>query len=185
MKEQFRYKISNYLLQQEVRNSKRQAAVISFSDARSIGILYDATQDQDYELIKNYVKDLRGFSKDVLALGYYNRRELPGTRYMKLGLDFFTQKALNWKHKPSHPIVTNFINREFDILICMNLDRSIPIRYVASMAKAQFKIGIYDPQCERIFDFMIKVEEKPSLKILVDQVNHYIKLIKNEKYQET
>jgi hypothetical protein len=185
MNEQLRYKISNFLLQREIRNSNRQAAVIPFSDAKSIGILYDATQDQDYELIKNYVKDLRGYSKDVLALGYYNRKELPATRLMKLGLDFFTQKALNWKLKPNHPIVTNFMNREFDILICMNLDRSIPIRYISSMTKAKFKIGKYDPDCARIFDFMIKVEDNSDMRILIEQVNHYLKLIRNEKYQET
>ena len=185
MKEQLRYKISNYLLQQEIKNSTRQVAVVPFSEARSIGILYDATADQDYEMIKNYVKNLRSYSKDVLALGYYNRKELPGTRFMKLGLDFFTQKALNWKFKPNHPIVSNFINREFDILICMNMDRSVPIRYVASLAKAHFKIGKYDPLCSRIFDFMIKVEEKPDLKIMIEQINHYLNLIKNEKYQET
>ena len=185
MKEQLRYKISNYLLQKEIRNSSRQTSVISFNDAKTIGIIYDATADQDYELIKNYVKDLRGHSKEVIALGYYNRKELPGTRFMKLGLDFFTQKALNWKMKPNHPIVNNFMTREFDILICMNLDRSIPIRYISSLTKARFKIGKYDPVCSRIFDFMIKVEDKPDLKIMIEQVNHYLKLIRNEKYQET
>ena len=184
MKEQLRYKISNYLLQQEIRNLNRQVSVIPFSEAKNIGILYEATHDKDYELIKNYVKDLRSYSKDVLALGYYNRKELPETRYIKLGLDFFTLKSLNWKMKPNHPIVTNFMNREFDILICMNLDRSIPIRYVSSHTKARFKIGRYDPVCAKIFDFMIKVEDKPDLRIMIEQVNHYLKLIKNEKYQE-
>ncbi len=184
MKEQLRYKISNYLLQKEIRNLNRQASVVPFNDAKSIGILYEATQDRDYELIKNYVKDLRSYSKDVLSLGFYNRKELPETRYMKLGLDFFTLKSLNWKMKPGHPIVTNFMNREFDILICMNLDRSIPIRYVASLTNARFKIGRYDPVCSRIFDFMIKVEEKPELRIMIEQVNYYLKLIRNEKYQE-
>ena len=185
MKEELRYKISNFLLQKEIKNLKRQPKVISFDAAKSIGILYDATHDKDYELIKNYVKDLRAYSKDVHSLGFYNRKELPGTRFMKLGLDFFTLKSVNWKLKPNHSIVNNFVNREFDILICLNLDRSIPLRYVSSMTKAGFKIGKYDPPDARIFDFMIKVEEKPTLRTMIDQVNHYLKLIRNEKYQET
>ena len=95
MKQQLRYKISDYLLQQEIKKSSRSTKVVPFSKAKSIGILYDATIDKDYELIKNYVKDLRGASKDVLALGFFDSKELPGTRFMKLGLDFFTRKSLN------------------------------------------------------------------------------------------
>ena len=76
-------------------------------------------------------------------------------------------------------------SKKLNILICLNLDRSIPLRYVSSMTKAGFKIGKYDPPDARIFDFMIKVEEKPNLRSMIDQVNHYLKLIRNEKYEET
>jgi len=176
VKQQLRHKISDYLLQQEIKNSIRQTTVVPFSNAKSIGILYDATLDNDYELIKNYVKELRAQSKDVLALGFFNNKELPGTRYMKLGLDFFTRKSLNWKLKPNHHIVNNFINK--------SLEKSIPLRYVSSMTKARFKIGKYDFQNSGIFDFMIKTEEKPTLRQMINQVNHYLNLIRNEKYQE-
>ncbi len=184
MNKELRYKISDYLLQKEIKRSNRKTTVIPFSQAKSIGILYDATVDKDYETIKNYVKDLRAASKDVLALGFFNQKELPGTRFMKLGLDFFTRKSLNWKLKPNHPIVNNFMNREFDILICLSLDKSIPLRYVSSMTKAGFKIGKYDQQDTGILDFMIKVEERPTLRQVIDQVNHYLNLIRNEKHQE-
>lgn len=126
MNQKLRTKISDYLLQQDIRKHHRKTAVIPFSNAKNIGILYDATEDKDYELIKNYVRDMRGLSKEVIALGFYNKPELPNTRFMKLGLDFFTRKALNWKMKPNNPIVSNFVNRNFDILICLNLQKSIP-----------------------------------------------------------
>ena len=184
MKQQLRYKISDYLLQQEIKKSTRRTNVIPFSKAKSIGILYDATVDKDYELIKNYVKDLRGASKDVLALGFFDSKELPGTRFMKLGLDFFTRKSLNWKMKPNHPIVNNFMKKDFDILICLGIEKSIPLLYVSSMTRASFKIGKYEPQNAGIFDFMIKVEGKPTLLQMIEQVNHYLNLIRNEKYQE-
>ena len=184
MTQQLRYKISDYLLQKEIRNSKRNTNVISFADAKSIGILYDATADADYELVKNYVKDLRSVSKDVLALGFFNSKELPGTRYMKLGLDFFTRSSLNWRMKPGNQIINNFIKKDFDILICLNLVKSIPLCYISSMTMARFKIGKYDNQSCKIFDFMIKTEDTPNLQQLITQVNHYLKLIRNEKYQE-
>lgn len=180
MNKNLRSKISGFLLQKEILKQQRKSEVVTFEQARNIGILYDATAESDYELIKNYVRDMRGLSKEVIALGYYDQKELPNTRFMKLGLDFFTQKALNWKMKPVNPIVTNFINKEFDILICLNLDRCIPLRYVSSLTRARFKIGRYDQSSAPIFDFMIKADGAITLKQMIEQVNHYLKLIKNE-----
>lgn len=184
MNRNLKHKISDYLLHKEIRKGHRNAEVVSFSDAKNIGILYDATEDKDYELIKNYVRDLRSTSKDVISLGYFNRKELPNTRFMKLGLDFFSQKSLNWRMRPNNPIVNNFIHRDFDILICLNLDNSIPLQYISSMTNARFKIGRYDKRCTNIYDFMIKVDGETSLKLMTEQVSHYLNLIKNEKHQE-
>ena len=184
MNQRFRQKISNYLLQQEIKSVRRQPILVPFQDAKNIGLLYDATLDNDYELIKQYVKDLRSYSKDVLALGYFDKKELPDTRLMKLGLDFFSRKSLNWKMKPSNAIVHSFMNKNFDILICLSLDRSIPLRYVASLTQAKFKIGKYDQSNSGIYDFMIKSEQETNLKQMIEQVNHYIKLIRNEKYSQ-
>ena len=86
--------------------------------------------------------------------------------------------------KPNNPIVNNFINRKFDILICLNLERSIPLQYVSSLAHASFKIGRFDKSDYTIYDFMIKTEGQTSLKQMIDQVNHYLNLIKNEKYEK-
>jgi hypothetical protein len=177
-------KICDYLLQKEIRKNKRKAEVITFEKAYDIGILYDATTDSDYELIKNYVRDLRAMTKDVVSLGYYDRKELPNTRFMKLGLDLFTKKALSWKMKPADPLVTNFVNRNFDILICLNLTGSIPLRYVSSMTKAKFKIGKYDPSSVNIYDLMIMVENNTSLKQMIEQTGHYLKQIRNEEHKK-
>ncbi len=184
MNQKLKHKISDYLLHKEIRKNNRETEVIPITDARNVGILYDATYDKDYELIKNYVKDLRSSTKDVQSLGYFNRKELPNTRFMKLGLDFFTQKSLNWRMRPNNPIVNNFINRNFDILICLNIDRNIPLQYVSSMTHAKFKIGRYDIKNSNIYDFMIKVDGTTTLKQMIEQVSHYLNLIKNEKHQE-
>ncbi|MBL0342060.1 MAG: hypothetical protein IPP71_14715 [Bacteroidetes bacterium] len=182
MNQKLKHKISDYLLRKEIKNNQRKGEVVSFSEANNIGILYDATEDKDYELIKNYVKEMRSPSKEVLSLGYFNRKELPNTRFMKLGLDFFTQKSLNWRMRPNNAIVQSFINRNFDILICLNLESSIPLEYVSSMTHAKFKIGRFNGKNSNIYDFMIKVEGKTTLKQMIDQVNHYLNLIKNEKH---
>lgn len=171
-------------MKKEIRAAQRNGEVVTIDRAKTIAILYDATSDKDYEIVKNYVRQLMTQSKDVVALGYFDKKELPNTRYMKLGLDFFTQKSLNWKMKPYNPIVNSFIGRPVDILIYFNVNKCIPLAYVANQVKARFRIGKYDAAYAGLFDFMIKIDENAGLKQMIDQVNHYLNLIRNEKYQE-
>lgn len=179
-----RSKIANYLFIREARHHKRTHPSVSFDKARTIGILYDATIDRNYELVKSYVKRLREeFKKDVLALGYVDKKDLPDTRMAKLGLDFFAKKNLNWHLKPTHAMVTKFINIDFDILIHLNNEKCFPLKYVCALTKAKFKIGRYDKRNSFIYDFMIDLPSHVTLIQFIEQVNHYLNLIRNEHYQ--
>ncbi|HEX5003095.1 MAG TPA: hypothetical protein VFW78_11420 [Bacteroidia bacterium] len=180
----FKTSVARFLMHRELNKIHRSGEVVSYKDADSIGILYDATAEGDYELIKELVRRMRSEGKDVVALGYFNRKELPNTRFMKLGLDFFTRKALNWKMKPGNGIVNNFMHKGFDILICLNLNSSIPLRYVAAHTKARFKIGKYDTRTPHVFDIFIKTEERYELKDMIYQIEHYLTLIRNDQYQK-
>ncbi|MBK7855053.1 MAG: hypothetical protein IPJ79_09245 [Bacteroidetes bacterium] len=179
-----RNRIGNYLFNKEFAKSKRQRGSISFQKARTIGIIYDATEERNYEIVKAYVKRLRDdFKKDVLALGYYNGLELPPMRFAKLGMDFLPKKSLNWHYKPSHPMVSKFINTGFDILIHLNLEKSFPLKYICALTNAKFKIGKFEKNQHVVYDFMIKPKEKLTLMQMIDLVNHYLHLIADEQPQ--
>jgi hypothetical protein len=152
--------------------------------ARTIGILYDATSERHYEAVKQVVKDIRSQHKEVQALGYYNRRQLPRNRFAKLGLDFFTRKSVNWYMKPGNQIITNFINTEFDILINLNIEKCFPLKYISAKTHARFKIGRYDRRNAPICDMMIQVEDGLPVAEFLGQVLHYLNLI-NHNAQET
>ncbi|MBS1765546.1 MAG: hypothetical protein JSS90_11325 [Bacteroidetes bacterium] len=175
-------KAANYLFYRELQKHPHTPRTLSFNDARTIGILYDATIERNYETVKAYVKHLRDdFKKDVLALGYYDGKELPPMRFSKLGLDFFTQKNLNWHFKPSHPMVSKFVNVDFDYLICLNIERNIPLKYISAVTKAGFKIGRYEKSSQGLYDFMISVNGNVLLPQFIDLVNNYLKHIGKDK----
>lgn len=184
-KRKIRNQIANYLFNRELRNHVRNPRTISFDSAKSIGILYEGTENEDYELVKSYVKELRDQKKEVLALGFVDQKELPNMRFSKLGLDFFTRKNLNWHLKPVHPMVTKFINGDFDILIFLNIEKSLPLKYVAAATKAKFKIGKYDRKNSKYCDFMIKTEEQVQLKQFIELVNQYLKIFSNAQHSTT
>ena len=156
--------------------------MVGFKDAKTIGIIYDSTDEKNFEIIRRYVKDLReNYKKDVLALGFYDKKDLPPTRLAKLGLDFFTRKSLNWHYRPVAPVVKNFIAKDFDILIDLHTSNSIIFRYVSASTKAKFKIGKYDKAASLFYDFMISVNDTITLPAFIDQVNHYLNLLKHEQ----
>ncbi len=179
-----RSKVANYLFLREMRHKRRVQKTIPFDQAKKIGILYDSTSDRHYETVKLFVKNIRSEHKDVLALGYYDKRELPHDRFAKLGLDFFTRKSLNWYMKPHHPIINNFINADFDILINLNIEKSFPLKYISALSNAKFKIAKYDRRNAPFCDMMIHTDENISLGKFMEQVLHYLKLLRNEYVQK-
>ena len=52
---------------------------------------------------------------------------------------------------------------------------------MVASSKAKFKIGKYTKNTERYYNFMISVNEQTQLPAFIEQVNHYLKQIKNEK----
>jgi hypothetical protein len=178
-----RTKIGHMLFMKHLKNMQRDKKVMGFAEAKSIGILYDATDFDDYETVKQYVKDMRAQHKEVLALGYVDRNELHNMQFAKLGLDFFTKKELTWNMIPQHPVVTNFINTPFDILINLHPGKNFPLQYITAMSRSRFRIGIFHKKNEAFFDLLIDVKDDRSLKNFIDQVNHYLKIIRSHDKQ--
>ncbi len=181
MKKALRQKVGRYLFLREFRSKRHNSGLVTFHEAKSIGILYDSTNEKHFEIVKKYVKSMREQDhKEVLALGYFDEKELPPMRFSKLGLDFFTRKDLNWYFKPIAPVVRNFIQREFDILIDLHTGNSIPFRYIVASSKANFKIGKYDRLAVPFYDFMLSVSDGTSFTQFIEHVNHYLKSFQHE-----
>jgi hypothetical protein len=163
----------------EMKKIRRKPEIVSFDDASKIGLLYDATDERDSEAVKSYVKSVRSnFKKDILAMGYVDRKTLPKSQYAQFGLDFFTRKDLNFQMIPVDPIVNNFINEKFDILINLNSGKCFPLRYISAMSKARFRVGRYGGNSSDFFDMMIKIKGEPTIKTVIEEIEHFLRLIK-------
>jgi hypothetical protein len=181
MKKPLRLQLAGYMFRKEFGKQHSNRKLIPFEKAASIGIIYDSTDEKDFELVKKYVREIREtHHKEVLALGYYDQKELPPMRFSKLGLDFFTRKDLNWHFKPVAAVVKNFVKKDFDILIDLHNGNSILFRYIVAGSNAKFKIGRYDWKATPFYDFMLSVPENTSLKQLMEQLTHYLNSLRND-----
>ena len=172
--------VGNMVFRQRLRLQQKQTQVVSFNDAKKIGMLYDATEEGDYETVKQYVKLLRGDHKELLALGYVDRKELSRNQFSQLGLDFFTKKNLKWNMIPDSLEVKNFIKEPFDILINLNEGNCFPLNYITAMSKARFRIGRYNKSHIHNFDMMIDAGNSTSLSNFIKEADRYLRVITNK-----
>lgn len=169
-------KIANLYLKYKLMNSFKSKDVnkFSFDKVKTVAILFDATDKEDYELMKKYVTYLREYRKKVKVIGYYAKKEVPDFALSKLEYDFFSQKELNFIGVPLPQFVEGFINEEFDLLLDLNIKHHFPLKYISSLSKANFKVGEYNEKDVNNYDLMINIEDKRTLKYLMKQIDIYL-----------
>ena len=174
--EDTKHKIGQWVFQRDLKTNKRLKEVCNLDDARSVGILYDATSESKIKQVKPFVDYFFNLKKDVKALGYVNSKQLAFHHTPKLQYDFFYQKDLNWYYKPQNYIIDNFVKKEYDILINLCDSNCIPIKYLVANSIAHFKIGQHEDGYE-IYDLMISLKEDKGMEKLMREIKHYINLI--------
>ncbi len=169
-------KIGQWVFQRDLKTNKRLKEVCNLDDARSVGILYDATSESQIKQVKPFVDYFFNLKKEVKALGYVNSKQLSFHHTPKLQYDFFYQKDLNWYYKPQNYIIDNFVKKEYDILINLCDSNCIPVKYLVANSIAHFKIGQHEEGYE-IYDLMISLKENKGMEKLMHEIKHYINLI--------
>ncbi len=174
-------KIGQFALKRYFLSQKRTPVVNNLDQAKSVGIIFDADTEKDFDLAVNYlrlIKEEYGIY-NVRAFGYYSKKhEMP---YLKrsIQVDYFTRKDLNWFNRPEGKFVNDFVKEKFDVLIDLSENDKLPLQYILAMSPALFKIGRYSNENLSFYDMMVDVKGK-SLTYFIEQVTTYLTLI-NQK----
>ena len=176
--EKIKQKVGDFFFKRDLKSNPRKREVHNLHTAQSIGILYDATKTEDMLKVSEFVNSLFQTKKDVKALGFVNLKELTHHHMPMLQFDFFFLKDLNWYYKPQNYIIKNFVEKDYDILINLCDSSCIPIKYLAGISQAKFKVGKYDKDID-LFDMMIDVKEN-TLSALIKEIQYYLTVI-NQK----
>jgi hypothetical protein len=170
-----RLKVGEYVLNKNIKHVNHIIKSCNINNAKSIGILFNATDSVSFEVVRNFVKDISDKAKTVVVLGFVDSKQLIDHYLYRKGFEFFTRNELNWYGKPESEAVNNFIKQEFDILINLNLEDNYPIKYILSLSKASFKVGRLT-EAHQFHDLMIDIEhEKEAMKDIQSE------LMKDEK----
>ena len=175
--EDFKHKIGQWIFHRELKLNKRKKSVSNLDDAKSIGILFEATSKEQILEVKPLVDYFFKLRKDVKAFGYVNSKKFDECHIPKLQYDFFNLKDLNWYYKPQNDYILNFVKKEYDILINLSDSNCIPLKYLVASSLARFKVGKHEEGYE-IYDLMIKLDKKEdNMKKLISEIAKYLKVI--------
>jgi hypothetical protein len=151
--------MGNRAIKMALHEAKRDLRSCNIHKAKSIGILFDATQQVSFEIVKDLVKKLSSKDNEIEVLGYVDSKQMIDAYLYRKGFDFFTRSQLNWFYKPETANVNAFIKKPFDVLVDLSLDNPFPIQYIMSCSVAKFKAGRYLLN-EDYLDFMIDIEKE-------------------------
>jgi len=156
----------------------RQKQVQNFNTAKTIGILFDAGNAEDLRHVKEFGKYLASIHIEFSTLGYLDS-EIVSDDLLFLGnINIFCQKDLDFFFRPSHRDALEFMSKRFDILIDLSLKNHYPLRYIANLSPAIFKVGQYT-EGNTIHDLMIDIHSKPTIVYLIEQIKNYVSILNN------
>ncbi|MBE9511709.1 MAG: hypothetical protein IMY71_12600 [Bacteroidetes bacterium] len=168
--------IGNFVLKKKLKHSRRTKKVHNLKTAKRIGIVFNATEQDDYRQVSGFVKDIQDRGIEVKVLGFVNDKDAPNEYLLKKNFSYFLKKSLNWYGKPANPEVERFLNEKFDIVIDFSLDNDYLFKYIMALSPSRFKVGKFK-EPNNYYDFMIRINKDKDLKYLIEQTSHYLEVI--------
>ncbi len=175
--------IGRYFFNKSIDRIQRNRVVHNLDTAKTIGFLYDATDEKEYLTVCDLVKSFQNNNKNIKALGYLNYPIIPHYCIPKLSFDYFTQKDINIFYIPTNSFIDDFVKKDFDILIDLSLKDFFPFHYISGISKAKFKVGKDGKNHSLYYDLMFKVDDEILLKDYIKQICNYL-LILNKKNEQ-
>ena len=168
--------VGNFVLKKKLKQLRRIKKVHNLKTAKRIGIVFNATRQDDYRQVSGFVKDIQDRGIEVKVLGFVNDKDVPNEYLFKKNFSYFLKKSINWYRKPVNPEVEKFLKEKFDIVIDFSLDNDYLFNYIIALSPSRFKVGKFK-EPNNHFDFMIKINKDKDLKYFIEQARHYLEVI--------
>lgn len=166
-------------LRKKLKDVRREKRACNLAEARTAGILFDATDPSGFEPVKSLVSQLTDRGIQVQIIGFVNDKKVPDAYLLRRSFNFISRNELSWIYRPTSDFVDDFIKTPFDILFNLDLKNFYPTRYITTLSRAKFKAGLYQDDNE-FLDFMISLKPNPSLENLIFQLLSYLGELKTK-----
>ena len=172
--------IIKYFAEQQIKKlskAPRNKQFVKLGDAKTIGIVFEATDSNIFELVKKFIQQLKEYTKNIHAIGYIDEKLTPNYSYIKTDIDLFNKKELQGFYRPQSTYIKTFMEDEKDLLIDINIHQKIPLRFIAASSKAKCKVAMHLPENEAMHDLLIAVTPQQGLEFYLQQIIKYLETV--------
>jgi hypothetical protein len=169
-------KIGIRVLNNKLRNFNRIRESHNFDSATTAGILFTPTDQVSFEQIKQFLNYLGTYKLQIYVLGYIDSKTIPESFLFWKGINLFSRKELGWMMIPKSTVVTDFIDKPFDLLFDLSMTDFFPVEYISRLSKSKFKIGRFTTSHDS-FDLMFELDHSNKLDNYLEYIKHYLNLI--------
>jgi hypothetical protein len=168
-------------LQKALKLQGREKAFLNYEAVRTVGIVFEASNDALFELVKKIISELKQDGKHVRAIGFYDKKVIPTSlNYSKSDFDIFSAKELKNLNEPESPYIHSFITEIRDVLIDLNFDNKFPLRYISAHSYAKCKIGVSSPENNSIMDVLLTKNSDHSPSQFIANIFLYLKMLNKQ-----
>ena len=174
-----RQKAGRMMLRNRLSSVRRLQHGFDIDKIKKVGILWDATFENDFQHLAALNRQLNEMDKSVEVLTWVPGKSVPdrltGLSYMK----FLKKGDLNWAFIPASSDAREFISTKFDLIIDINPSSLFQLLYIVSLSSAPMKVGpdISGEPEKTPYDLMIKTSRPFSIALFLEQTMHYLTMI--------
>jgi len=170
-------------LSKSLRSVKRNKYVHNLVTARKVAIIGVVKSSKDLDDIISLQKYLNNLHMQVEICVYFPGKEIPQQLLLRKGINIFNRNEVNWYGKPLLPFINDFCKVEYDILIDLSMFEWFPVRWIATLSMARFKVGSLS-YVDNPYELIISIENNKEISYLTEQIIHYLNLLNNRFAQD-
>lgn len=175
---EIRHKIGNSILRKKSVKISRKASYKGLDFIKSIAVIWNYDLKDLYNL-EDFYKRMKERNIDVKVISYHPEKSITENLSSAAYLKCFGRKDVDLFFIPVKSEADKLLNEKFDILIDMNFDKKLPLKYISALSDASFKVGLYESEGDSsIYDLMIDLHKPVDSAIYLDQTIHYLEMIK-------
>ena len=167
--QKLRNKAYNYFLKQSLSQSRVMRLSTNLEEADTVGILFNAFDESQIQLVLNYANRLSANGKSVSLLGYYDSKE----PVEHDDFPHFNKKNIDWANRPTGERVTQFMTQSFDLLLNLSGKTNPPFDYIMALSKASFRVGPSTKNTDSC-DLIIDTKKPEDIANFINQAEFFL-----------
>lgn len=168
-KKLFNKKISQQLLH------KQRGDEPAKNEVQDIAILLETSDESQYEVVKSSIKNIKKRGKTIHL---YQYRDLKSLSEELDSEQLFCKQDFNWYHIATSPKAIQFVQQNFDMLICINPQRKPCLNYLNVSSNAKFKIGVLPDHIEH-YNLMMDTKDTSNISQLFKEIESILDKLSN------